>query len=81
MNVILKKATTEDVSLLAEFNQKLIIEEKYDKSFTIDDLVIRMTSFINNEYSAYFICFENAKNIVGYLLINKKKGAVVDKER
>lgn len=63
----IKKCTLEDVLQLALLNKQLIEDEKSNNPMNIDELVERMSVFLNTEYNAYF--FMVGEEVVGYALV------------
>lgn len=66
--MIIKKCTIEDVEKLAELNKQLIEDEKSDNKMNLAELEVRMRTFLESDYCAYF--FMKGLNIIGYALVN-----------
>lgn len=73
---VLVRATSEDAERLAELNGVLLEEERYDRSFTVNELRDRMREFLDREsvYDAYFITDEGS--VAGYALANREANPV-----
>lgn len=67
----LKKCTSADLPLLAEWNKQLIEDEGSDNPMSIPELEKRMSDFLNNGYTAYL--FWEGEKPVGYALIDLTK--------
>lgn len=65
----LLKATLEDAEELARLNLELMTAEDYDKKLPLEELLPRMSSFLQTEYDAFYIMSEGEK--AGYILIKK----------
>ena len=70
----IKECTLDDVSLLANMNQLLIIDEKAENTMDLPQLEGRMADFLMSEYSAFFFLSESA--IIGYALCNMNKSPI-----
>ncbi|MCQ2503438.1 MAG: GNAT family N-acetyltransferase [Saccharofermentans sp.] len=66
--MIIKKCTIKDVKRLAELNKQLIEDEKSDNKMNLYELEVRMRSFLEQDYCAYY--FMEDANIIGYALVN-----------
>lgn len=64
--MILKIASNADISLLAEMNQDLIIDEKSLNPMTYEELCLRMSELINSDWIAYIL--EVKQKVIGYVL-------------
>lgn len=64
----------DDVEELAELNQRLLVEERYDRTFGREELVRRMREFLATIYDAYFIM--DGKRVAGYALVNRSSSPV-----
>ena len=73
---VLEPATSEDAGRLAELNRVLLEEERYDRSFTANELLDRMRGFLDQEsdYDAFFITQGGAT--AGYALVNREANPV-----
>ena len=63
----IQKCTLENVSLLAQMNNRLIEDEKSTNSMTVAELEERMHGFLSTDYSVYFFIEESC--VVGYALV------------
>ena len=66
---VLRAAGFDDVERLAELNLRLLVEERYDRSFTRGELCERMGGFLSSSYDAFFIMA--GEEIAGYALVNR----------
>lgn len=60
------KATIDDVQNLAKLNKHLIEDEQHPNKMSINQLMDRMTGWLENEYICYVV--RNGKRISGYCL-------------
>jgi predicted acetyltransferase len=56
-----------DTEELARLNLELMVAEDYDQKLPLEELIPRMSSFLQTEYDAFYIMFEGKK--AGYILI------------
>lgn len=66
MSVELRKATINDISALAEMNKQLIEDERSRNPLSVNQLQLRMQSWLDGSWSAIMI-FKN-DDLIGYLL-------------
>jgi len=70
----IKKATLEDLDILAVMNKQLIEDEQHDNSMDLEALKERMKEFLLHEYEAYL--FQTTGVITGYALVNQEREPV-----
>jgi acyl-CoA thioester hydrolase len=68
---VLRLASRPDREILAELNRLLHEEERYDRSFTYDDLIERMDGFLDagSDYDTFIIA--SSEETAGYALVNR----------
>ena len=66
MEITLKRAKAEEVSLLAQMNRELIEDEKHENPMTLSELSSRMREFLEGAYVAALIL--RGQEVIGYLL-------------
>ena len=66
MSVELRKATINDISALAEMNKQLIEDERSRNPLSVNQLQLRMQSWLDGNWSAIMICKND--ELIGYLL-------------
>lgn len=66
---VLRAAGNDDVGLLADLNMLLLEEERYDRTFTREELIERMGDFLASSYDAFFIM--SKERVAGYALVNR----------
>ncbi len=65
---MIRRATREDVPVLAQMNWQLIRDEGSDNPMTVDQLAERMTGFLATTYDVWLI--QPAQQAIGYILID-----------
>ena len=66
--ISVRKCFSDDLTLLAEYNKRLIEDEKSDNAMDIGELADRMRHFLETDYEAYF--FKVDGEVIGYALVN-----------
>ena len=65
--ISVRKCSSDDLTLLAEYNKRLIEDEKSDNPMDTAQLRDRMKGFLETDYDAYLFGFEG--NEIGYALV------------
>ena len=65
--ISVRKCSSDDLALLAEYNKRLIEDEKSDNPMDTAQLRDRMKGFLETEYDAYL--FETEGTAIGYALV------------
>jgi ribosomal protein S18 acetylase RimI-like enzyme len=63
-------ATSDDVSVLAQLNQRLIRDEGHRNLMTLPELEQRMSEWLRGEYEA--VLFERGGEVLGYALYRRQ---------
>ena len=71
MSLELKKATINDIAVLAEMNRQLIADEHSRNSMNVYQLELRMQTWLDGNWSAIII-YKN-DNRIGYLLYQQRE--------
>ncbi|MAU12588.1 MAG: GNAT family N-acetyltransferase [Anaerolineaceae bacterium] len=66
MDLSFRRATVEDVPLLARMNKELIEDERSRNPMNLDELAARMTRWLEDHYHA--VIMERGEEVVGYIL-------------
>jgi GNAT superfamily N-acetyltransferase len=69
MELTFRKASLDDVPLLAQMNKQLIEDESSRNPMTLEELEARMTRWLEKDYEAVFMV--RNEDIVGYVLYRK----------
>lgn len=70
MSIKLRKATINDITALAEMNKQLIRDERSRHSMNVNQLELRMQSWLDGDWSAIMIYKNN--DLIGYLLYQQR---------
>lgn len=73
MNLSWRRASDEDLALLAEWNHQLIREEGHRNPMTVDQLADRMKKWLQNDYEAVVFSDEEP---VGYALFKREESSI-----
>ncbi len=65
--ICVRKCSSDDLTLLAEYNKRLIEDEKSDNPMDPAQLRVRMKHFLETDYEAYL--FESDGIAIGYALV------------
>lgn len=79
MTTMLRKATINDISRLAEMNKQLIEDERNRNPLTVHQLELRMQAWIDGSWSAVMI-YKNEK-LIGYLLYQQREDDYFPEQR
>lgn len=71
MSLELRKATINDIGTLAEMNQQLIEDEHSRNTMNVNQLLLRMQTWLDGDWSAVII-YKN-DDLIGYLLYQQRE--------
>ncbi len=74
MNLVWRNATDADLSLLAEWNHQLIRDEGHRNPMTVEQLAVRMQTWLQGEYQA--MVFLVAAEPVAYALYKREPESI-----
>lgn len=79
MTLIVRRATINDIGYLAEMNKQLIEDEKSRNPMNVQQLQVRMQTWIDSDWSAVMI-YKN-DDLIGYLLYQQRRDEFEPMER